>query len=92
LRNNPVASDDVGGTVVTGVRGSHVAVVGGSIAGTAMAIALAGSGCHVTVFERSSGELHARGFGIGIPVAVRDEFVAAGTLGFRPTSPGGPPR
>ena len=65
---------------MTGVRGSHVAVVGGSIAGTAMAIALAGSGCHVTVFERSSGELHARGFGIGIPVAVRDEFVAAGIL------------
>lgn len=67
----------VGG--VGGVRGSRVAVVGGSIAGCAMAIALSGVGCQVTVFERSDA-LQDRGFGIGIPSALFAEFVAAGYL------------
>ncbi|GAA2399776.1 hypothetical protein GCM10010191_03640 [Actinomadura vinacea] len=63
-----------------GIEGSRVGVVGGSIAGCAAAIALRRAGCEVTVFERSPGGLQDRGFGIGLPVSLRDEFVAAGYL------------
>jgi 2-polyprenyl-6-methoxyphenol hydroxylase-like FAD-dependent oxidoreductase len=49
---------------------SRVAVIGGSIAGCALAIALGGLGCDVTVYERSQGELAGRGLGIGVPSLV----------------------
>jgi 2-polyprenyl-6-methoxyphenol hydroxylase-like FAD-dependent oxidoreductase len=49
-----------------GIAGSRVAVIGGSIAGCAMAIALARAGCRVTVFERTRDALSERGFGIGM--------------------------
>jgi 2-polyprenyl-6-methoxyphenol hydroxylase-like FAD-dependent oxidoreductase len=62
------------------VRESRVAVVGGSIAGCAAAVALARAGCAVTVFERSSGGLRDRGAGITIAASVHDELVAAGYL------------
>jgi 2-polyprenyl-6-methoxyphenol hydroxylase-like FAD-dependent oxidoreductase len=62
------------------VTGSKVAVVGGSIAGCAAAIALNRAGCEVQVFERSRSELEDRGSGIAIPIALRDELVAAGYM------------
>ncbi|HEX4223315.1 MAG TPA: NAD-binding protein [Pseudonocardiaceae bacterium] len=49
---------------------SRVAVIGGSIAGCAVAIGLRGLGCDVTVYERSQGALAGRGLGIGIPTMV----------------------
>src|SRR5215471_5855392 len=62
------------------VRGSHVGIVGGSIAGCATAIALERLGCNVQVFERSSGALRDRGSGIAIPLALRDDLINFGYL------------
>jgi 2-polyprenyl-6-methoxyphenol hydroxylase-like FAD-dependent oxidoreductase len=62
------------------VRGSRVAVIGGSIAGCAAAVALERLGCRVEVFERSSGALRDRGSGIAIPLALRDGLIGAGYL------------
>jgi 2-polyprenyl-6-methoxyphenol hydroxylase-like FAD-dependent oxidoreductase len=62
------------------VVGARIAVVGGSIAGCAAAVALRRAGCDVTVYERSSGELKDRGAGIGIPGPLGAELVAAGYL------------
>lgn len=62
------------------ISGSRVAIVGGSIAGCAAAIALSRAGCEVVVFERSRGDLQARGMGIGIPVVAFEEFVSEGYL------------
>ncbi|HSH76502.1 MAG TPA: FAD-dependent monooxygenase [Longimicrobiales bacterium] len=62
------------------IAGSRVAIVGGSIAGCAAAIALGKAGCEVAVFERSSGELEDRGAGIAIPVSLRDQLQSAGYL------------
>ncbi|MGK5555504.1 FAD-dependent monooxygenase [Actinomadura kijaniata] len=59
---------------------TRVAVVGGSIAGCAMAVALRNAGCEPVVFERSRGALLDRGAGITMPVPVRDVLVAAGYL------------
>ncbi len=56
---------------------SRVGVIGGSIAGCAVAIALSRAGCEVTVFERTRGTLRDRGFGIGMPPSVLDTLVAA---------------
>jgi 2-polyprenyl-6-methoxyphenol hydroxylase-like FAD-dependent oxidoreductase len=64
-----------------GVEGSRVAVIGGSIAGCAAAIALTRAGCQVTVYERTRGALQDRGFGIGLPAALHEEAAAAGYLG-----------
>jgi 2-polyprenyl-6-methoxyphenol hydroxylase-like FAD-dependent oxidoreductase len=50
--------------------GLKVAIVGGSIAGCAAAIALRRAGCEVTVYERSRGKLEDRGAGIGMPLAL----------------------
>lgn len=69
----------VGATV--GLSGSRVAIVGGSIAGCAAAIALRRAGCAVTVYERSGGVLKDRGLGIVIPAALRSSLVSAGYLG-----------
>jgi len=63
-----------------GIEGSRVAVVGGSIAGCAAAVALSRAGCSVSVYERSRGGLRDRGAGMSIPVSVRDDLVAAGYL------------
>nr|WP_048832633.1 FAD-dependent monooxygenase [Streptomyces varsoviensis] len=62
------------------IRRSRVAVVGGSIAGCAAAVALARAGCEVTVFERSRGGLRDRGAGITLPASLHDELVDAGYL------------
>jgi 2-polyprenyl-6-methoxyphenol hydroxylase-like FAD-dependent oxidoreductase len=61
-----------------GIAGSQVAVIGGSIAGCAAAIALTRAGCDVTVFERTRGALRDRGFGIGMPPSMLDTLIAAG--------------
>src|SRR5262245_47502899 len=53
----------------------NVAVIGGSIAGCAAAIALRRAGCEVTVFERSRGNLEDRGAGIGMPLALLHTLV-----------------
>ena len=60
------------------VAGSRVAVIGGSIAGCAAAIALRRAGCEVTVFERSQGALRARGAGIIVPRPLLAQLTAAG--------------
>ncbi|MCM2410942.1 FAD-dependent monooxygenase [Streptomyces sp. RKAG290] len=65
---------DVAGAVL------RIGVVGGSVAGCAMAIAGARAGAEVTVYERSDGALEDRGFGIVIPPALHQELVAAGYL------------
>ncbi len=56
--------------------GVKVAVVGGSIAGCAAAIALQRIGCEVTVYERSTGQLVDRGEGLGIPLSLLQTLVA----------------
>lgn len=45
----------------------RVGVIGGSLAGCAMAVALGQVGCEVTVFERSGEGMRDRGSGIGLP-------------------------
>lgn len=62
------------------VAGSSVGIVGGSIAGCALGIALSRLGCHVTIFERSSSALRDRGSGIAIPKPLRDELIDAAYL------------
>ena len=62
------------------ITGSRVAVIGGSIAGCAAAIALSRAGCDVTVYERSLGDLADRGFGIGLPLALQLTRLHSGTL------------
>src|SRR5262245_14561525 len=67
--------------------GLHVAIVGGSLAGCAAAIALQRAGCAVTVYERSRGKLEDRGGGIGMPLAllhtlIERDFVDAGMAHF----------
>ena len=52
-----------------------VAIVGGSLAGCAAAIALGRAGCDVTVYERSRAALEDRGAGIGMPVALLQTLV-----------------
>ena len=71
---------DVSNTPAIEVQGSRVGVIGGSIAGCALAIALDRLGCDVTILERSSSGLHDRGSGIAIPPPLRDELVTAGYL------------
>jgi 2-polyprenyl-6-methoxyphenol hydroxylase-like FAD-dependent oxidoreductase len=55
--------------------GFKVAIVGGSLAGCAVAIALQRAGCDVTVYERSRGKLEDRGAGIGMPLALLHTLV-----------------
>lgn len=61
------------------MKGSKVAVVGGSVAGCAAAIALTRAGCEVTVFEQIEG-LGERGFSIGTPIPLREELIEKGYL------------
>ncbi|WP_181763752.1 FAD-dependent monooxygenase [Streptomyces albidus (ex Kaewkla and Franco 2022)] len=61
--------------------GGKVAVVGGSIAGCAMALAASRGGAEqVTVFERAGGELRDRGVGIGVHGDRFAELEAAGYM------------
>jgi len=69
--------------MTTAPHAARVAVVGGSIAGCAAALATYRAGHDVTVYERSGGDLAERGFGIALPTAVHQELVAAGYLGPR---------
>jgi 2-polyprenyl-6-methoxyphenol hydroxylase-like FAD-dependent oxidoreductase len=62
------------------VSTSKIAIVGGSIAGCAAAIALGRAGADVHVFERSGSALKDRGSGIAIPTVLRDQLVAADYL------------
>ncbi|WP_234365885.1 FAD-dependent monooxygenase [Streptomyces albireticuli] len=64
------------------VRGSRVAVVGGSVAGcaTALAAARAGAG-EVVVYERAAGGLQDRGVGLAVHDDRYAELAAAGHLG-----------
>ena len=62
------------------VQGSRVGIVGGSIAGCALAIALDRLDCDVTILERSSSGLQDRGSGIAVPPPLRDELINAGYL------------
>ncbi|MFG3257756.1 FAD-dependent monooxygenase [Streptomyces sp. NPDC048172] len=57
----------------------NVAVVGGSIAGCAAALAVSrGGGARVTVFERAAGELRSRGVGVSLHNDRYAELEAAG--------------
>src|SRR5215475_2754110 len=72
------------------VSGLNVAIVGGSLAGCAAAIALRRAGCAVTVYERSRGKLADRGAGIGMPLAllhtlIERDFVDVGMAHFHIT-------
>jgi 2-polyprenyl-6-methoxyphenol hydroxylase-like FAD-dependent oxidoreductase len=67
-----------------GIAGSQVAVIGGSIAGCAAAIALTRAGCDVTVFERTRGALRDRGFGMGMPPSMLDTLIADGYVSSAP--------
>ncbi|MER7727587.1 FAD-dependent monooxygenase [Streptomyces sp. NPDC096323] len=68
--------------------GLRVGVVGGSVAGCAMAIAAVRAGADVTVYERSDGALEDRGFGIVVPPPLHAELVGAGYLNAgMPTAP-----
>lgn len=61
--------------------GGRVAIVGGSIAGCAMALAVSRGGAeHVTVFERAGGELQDRGVGIAVNNDRYAELEAAGYM------------
>lgn len=57
-----------------------VAIIGGSIAGCAAAIAAHKAGCEVTLYERSHGDLAERGFGISLPPALVEKCVEGGYL------------
>ncbi|MFJ4922798.1 FAD-dependent monooxygenase [Streptomyces sp. NPDC088725] len=61
------------------MRGGSIAVVGGSIAGCAAALAAARGGAErITVFERADAQLRDRGVGIGIQSDRYDELRDAG--------------
>nr|WP_071606243.1 FAD-dependent oxidoreductase [Luteipulveratus halotolerans] len=57
-----------------------VAVVGGSIAGCACAMAISRAGHDVTVLERSDGDLTDRGFGIALPTPLHATLLSKGYL------------
>jgi len=63
-----------------GIEGTRVAIVGGSIAGCAAAVALDRVGCEVSVFERTEGDLAERGAGIAIPVSLKEQLMTEGYL------------
>ena len=58
------------------MEGLRVGIVGGSIGGCTAALALAGVGCDVTLFERSTGRLEDRRAGIGMPIPLLDGLKA----------------
>jgi 2-polyprenyl-6-methoxyphenol hydroxylase-like FAD-dependent oxidoreductase len=60
---------------------ARVAIVGGSIAGCACAIALSRAGQRAVVFERSRSGLADRGLGIAVPPPLLAELTEAGYVG-----------
>ena len=56
-------------------RGLRIGIIGGSIAGCAMAIELARIGCEVTVLERAGEELKDRGVGIGTTPSILEKLI-----------------
>ena len=56
------------------------AIVGGSIAGCAAAIACGHAGLPVDVYERSGDELAERGYGITMPTALHARLIEADYL------------
>ena len=62
------------------VVGSRVGIVGGSVAGCAMAVAAGRLGCEGAVFEASSGVMEDRGAGIFIPLPLREQLTVSGYL------------
>lgn len=72
---------------MTGPR-TRIAVIGGSIAGCASAIACSRAGATVTVYERSTAALQDRGFGVVIPPSLHHELIDANYLDAAlPTAP-----
>jgi len=57
-----------------------VGIIGGSVAGCAIAALLHRAGHDVTVFERSESDLVSRGAGIGTPTAVWQDMMARGLI------------
>jgi 2-polyprenyl-6-methoxyphenol hydroxylase-like FAD-dependent oxidoreductase len=57
-----------------------VAIIGGSVGGLFAAITLADKGYDVRVYERSSGEMHSRGAGLGIQSDMMQYLVERGIL------------
>ena len=62
------------------MTGGRIAVIGGSIAGCAAALAVHRAGAEVTVFERSPGGLEDRGVGISMHSDLCRQLEAAGYL------------
>ena len=58
----------------------RVGIIGGSVAGCAIAALLHRAGHDVTVFERSESDLVSRGAGIGTPTAVWQDMMARGLI------------
>lgn len=58
------------------MREKNIVIVGGSIAGCAMAVLLHRLGAKVTVLERSLGQISQQGAGIMLPIAVIDQCIA----------------
>jgi len=58
----------------------RVGIIGGSVAGCAIATLLHRAGHDVTVFERSESDLVSRGAGIGTPTAVWQDMMARGLI------------
>src|SRR5580693_2621458 len=63
-----------------GATGMRVGIIGGSVAGCAIAALLHRAGHDVTVFERSESDLVSRGAGIGTPTAVWQDMRARGLI------------
>ena len=63
-----------------GATGMRVGIIGGSVAGCAIAALLHRAGHDVTVFERSESDLVSRGAGIGTPTAVWQDMMARGLI------------
>jgi 2-polyprenyl-6-methoxyphenol hydroxylase-like FAD-dependent oxidoreductase len=61
-------------------RGLNVGILGGSIAGCAVAAELDRAGCNVTVLERSGEEAKDRGAGVGVPLSLVTTMVARGLV------------
>lgn len=62
------------------VQGGRVGIIGGSIAGCAMAIELSRIGAQVTLFERTGEELKTRGAGIATRRTVLDTLIQRGLV------------
>lgn len=62
------------------LKGASVAVIGGSLAGCAIAIVLERAGCRVEIYERSPADLQDRGAGIVLPIQLQSDLINGGWL------------